>query len=68
VVAHKVIAHVRQPMTLSGHEVSVTTSIGIAVNDAEDINSDALINRADKALYRAKAAGRDRYALEHREA
>lgn len=68
VVAHKVIAQVRQPMTLSSHEVSVTTSIGIAVNDAEDINSDALINRADKALYRAKAAGRDRYALEHREA
>ncbi len=40
----------------------VTVSIGLAERGA-DANSDALMRRADKALYDSKAAGRNRVTL-----
>ncbi|HET7233631.1 MAG TPA: diguanylate cyclase, partial [Longimicrobium sp.] len=42
-----------------GRTVRVTASLGLAVG-AELVDPDALIDAADKALYRAKNAGRDR--------
>ena len=41
-------------------EVSVTLSAGVAVIDQEDKRADALLSRADTALYKAKEAGRNR--------
>jgi two-component system cell cycle response regulator len=43
----------------SGRAIPVTTSIGIAER-ADDANPDALLRRADKALYDSKTAGRNR--------
>jgi diguanylate cyclase (GGDEF)-like protein len=40
--------------------VSVTVSLGIATSSADDRDAPALIARADRALYRAKQAGRNR--------
>jgi len=47
------------PVLHNGCEVTVTGSFGIAVQGAGE-NVDAVIRRADAALYHAKAAGRDR--------
>jgi diguanylate cyclase len=47
-----------EPVAVGGHELQVTTSIGVAVA-AEGEDGVALIRRADDALYRAKAAGRN---------
>ena len=41
----------------------VTVSIGLAQVDLEDIDIDNVINSADKAMYRAKAKGRDQVSL-----
>lgn len=41
-------------------EVSVTVSIGVAARDEERTTPDSVIRSADKALYRAKAKGRNR--------
>jgi diguanylate cyclase (GGDEF)-like protein len=38
----------------------VTVSIGIASLNADDLTADAALKRADRALYRAKQAGRNR--------
>jgi diguanylate cyclase (GGDEF)-like protein len=38
----------------------VTVSVGIAVSDVPDQPMDELIERADRALYAAKRAGRNR--------
>jgi diguanylate cyclase (GGDEF)-like protein len=41
-------------------EISVTASIGVATSRRENPSAEEVIQAADKALYRAKAAGRNR--------
>lgn len=43
-----------------GHSIQVTASIGVAALSAADADADASLMRADRALYSAKEAGRDR--------
>ena len=43
-----------------GAPLRVTVSIGVASLPADDTNIDALMGRADKALYEAKGRGRNR--------
>ena len=42
-----------------GAQVSVSVSIGVATQDAGNLSFEQLMNRADKALYKAKQAGRN---------
>jgi diguanylate cyclase (GGDEF)-like protein len=48
------------PLQAESGALSVTVSIGIAALDPEDASGDAALVRADKALYCAKRAGRNR--------
>ncbi len=41
-------------------EIRITTSLGIVQADTTDLNLEALLARADQALYRAKFSGRNR--------
>ena len=41
-------------------ELSITISIGIAGSEGAEDSADALLHRADQALYRAKREGRNR--------
>jgi GGDEF domain-containing protein len=41
-------------------EISVTASIGVATSKGENYSAEEVVKAADKALYRAKAAGRNR--------
>jgi diguanylate cyclase (GGDEF)-like protein/PAS domain S-box-containing protein len=61
-VVEKIIEEMHRPLNLEGFEVGVTTSIGLAYAQA-GADGDALLKRADKALYEAKAAGRDCYSV-----
>ncbi len=49
-----------RPATGHGREVSVTVSIGIAERDARHPQPADVLKQADKALYAAKGAGRNR--------
>ncbi|WP_415901934.1 GGDEF domain-containing protein [Neptuniibacter sp. QD29_5] len=44
---------------LLGHKIKISISIGFATAEPNDINLDALIKRADDALYEAKKSGRN---------
>ncbi len=53
---------VASPIPLAPDSLSVTLSLGVA-SLADDPTPESLVHRADKALYSAKNAGRNRYAL-----
>lgn len=59
VVAGKLADAIRRPITVDGHPVEVTTSIGVALATAGE-NPARVLQHADLALYRAKQSGRDR--------
>jgi len=62
-LANRILAAIRQEIT--GKEsvsVTVTASAGVAVISPNDADIDELIRRADRALYQAKAEGRNRVA------
>jgi diguanylate cyclase (GGDEF)-like protein/PAS domain S-box-containing protein len=61
VVARRIIEALSKPFTLGGHTVTVTASIGISRYPADGDSAEVLIRNADRALYRAKDLGRNRY-------
>ncbi|MFP7755031.1 putative bifunctional diguanylate cyclase/phosphodiesterase [Thermodesulfobacteriota bacterium B35] len=67
VVARKIMHSLARPMRLKGHEITVSTSIGIAIfpDDCNDI--DGVIRCADTALYQAKDKGRGTYSFYSRD-
>jgi diguanylate cyclase (GGDEF)-like protein/PAS domain S-box-containing protein len=60
IVAERLRREVQRPIVIEGHELVITASIGFAVNSAPGLTADELVRDADAAMYRAKAAGRDR--------
>jgi diguanylate cyclase (GGDEF)-like protein len=58
-VAQKIINKLAQPFVLDGHEVLVTTSVGIAVYPSS--SGDSLIADADSAMYYAKELGQNTF-------
>ena len=66
-LADRVIEIVAEPFEIDGNEITVATSVGIALAPEHATNSDELLKMADLALYRAKAAGRNGYCFFHPE-
>ena len=58
-VARRILRAIREPLTVEGHEIVVTATIGISLfpNDGHDV--DTLLRNADAAMYHAKERGRD---------
>ncbi|HUN25442.1 MAG TPA: bifunctional diguanylate cyclase/phosphodiesterase [Steroidobacteraceae bacterium] len=49
----------RRPVTLEGHEITVTASVGISMFPDDAENAQELLRNADAAMYQAKGDGRD---------
>ncbi len=63
-VAAKMVSALDEPILVGEHRIRVTTSIGIAVypvDGADDIQE--LMKKADRAMYAAKAQGRNCYCF-----
>jgi diguanylate cyclase (GGDEF)-like protein len=60
-LATRIIDVISAPYQIDGHEVTIGTSIGIAVAPEDSTDPDQLLKNADMALYQAKAAGRGSY-------
>jgi diguanylate cyclase len=43
--------------------LSVTVSLGVATSEKQTVEADVVLQAADKALYRAKANGRNRVEI-----
>ncbi len=62
-LAEKVRTTLKQSIVINGRELQVSCSIGVAVFPQDGSDVDTLMKQADDAMYRAKAAGRDRVQL-----
>jgi len=60
-VAQRIIEALAEPMTIDGHELVITPSIGIALapRDASDV--EGLLRAADTAMYHAKNNGKNNF-------
>lgn len=61
-IAEKLVEAIRRPMVVKGKPLRVTTSMGLAYYTGHEGSAEDLTTRADRALYRAKGAGRDTFA------
>lgn len=61
--ANALIEIIRRPFSVSGHELYLSTSVGIAVAPLHAEDAEELIVRADLALFKAKSEGGRRYRL-----
>jgi len=59
--AARMLEAVNEPYIVDGHELHVTTSIGISLYPADGTDAETMIKNADTAMYQAKAQGRKTY-------
>ncbi len=62
-IARRVLDAIGVSINLSGHEVVVTPSIGIAIFPHHGENVDSLLKNVDTAMYYVKRAGKNNYEL-----
>lgn len=62
-VAEKILEVMKQKFRLGDSEVYISTSIGIATYPESGTDAEALVKHADSAMYQAKAAGRNTFAM-----
>jgi diguanylate cyclase (GGDEF)-like protein len=66
-IGMKIIDALVKPVWCHGHELHITTSIGISIFPSDGTDTDSLVKNADISMYRAKALGRNKliyYAAE----
>lgn len=61
--ADKILALMTGPMVILGHRIDITVSIGIVTAAGPDLEAEALVRRADEAMYAAKKAGGNQKAF-----
>ena len=62
-LAQRVIEGLKEPFQLDGHQLFISASIGISLFPSDSLNAEQLLRNADSALFKAKSAGREGYAL-----
>jgi len=63
VVAERLLTALAQPFDLEGHEITVSSSIGVVLGDATYLQAEDVLRDADLAMYQAKAEGPGRYRV-----
>ncbi len=60
-IAQKIIEVLKQPFVVDGHELYVSTSIGVSLYPQDGLTMDALIKNSDIAMYHVKGQGKNGY-------
>lgn len=58
-IANKILKGVSAPANIMGHEISTSVSMGISVYPSDGETTDTLLQHAEMAMYKAKAAGKN---------
>ena len=62
-LAERLLHVLRKPFAVAGTEITTSASIGITISTAGYAKPEEVLRDADTAMYKAKAAGKARYAL-----
>lgn len=62
-IAERLIESLRTPFVIQGHELTLSSSIGIAFAQFDRGSTESLLRDADIAMYRAKRSGKSQYAV-----
>lgn len=60
-VVNKTIALIQDDITINGHNLNVTFSIGISMYPKDALTAASLLKNADTAMYRVKESGKNSY-------
>jgi diguanylate cyclase (GGDEF)-like protein/PAS domain S-box-containing protein len=63
-IAQRIVESMRETFILKGHELTITCSIGIVLAASSQEPAKELMRKADIAMYKAKRAGKERFAWE----
>lgn len=58
-IAERALEKLSEPLSLEGHEVYLSASIGIAIAPNDGANANTLLKNADTAMYQAKDCGKN---------
>jgi diguanylate cyclase (GGDEF)-like protein len=61
--ADRIVTALNRPISLSGHQVTVSASVGVALAIDIPQSAEELLRDADTAMYAAKQGGRNRYRI-----
>ncbi len=62
ILAGRVLDAISTPVTISGHKVVVTASLGVVTPESASVDPRDLLRHADAAMYHAKRTGRSRWS------
>lgn len=62
-LAQRIIDGLREPFYIDGHRLFINASVGISQFPSDALSAEQMLRNADSALFKAKSAGRDGYAL-----
>ncbi|WDU62086.1 EAL domain-containing protein [Pseudomonas poae] len=62
-LAQRMLEAMKQPFRFDGHQLFISASIGISLFPNDALSAEQLLRNADSALFKAKSAGREGYAL-----
>ncbi|RLU05922.1 GGDEF domain-containing protein [Pseudomonas prosekii] len=62
-LAQRIIDGLKEPFEIDGHQLFINASVGISLFPSDALSAGQLLRNADSALFKAKSAGRDGYAL-----
>ncbi|MBK3444948.1 MULTISPECIES: phosphodiesterase DibA [Pseudomonas] len=62
-LAQRMLNAMKEPFIFDGNQLFISASIGISLFPSDALSAEQLLRNADSALFKAKSAGREGYAL-----
>jgi len=62
-VAERILRSIESPLSIAGQEMTISLSIGLCMFPCHASSYEELLKNADRAMYEAKKAGRNRYVV-----
>ncbi len=59
-IGNKIIDELARPVSCNGHQLHITTSVGISIYPFDGSDANTLVKHADISMYRAKELGRNK--------